>query len=354
MPKTVPVSVIIPCRNEEAYIGACLDSLLQQDFGLENMEVFVVDGLSTDATRERVAKYQIQHTNIHLLNNEPQTVPYALNKGIEQSQGHFIVRIDVHCIYPPDYISQLLHWQQQLSADNVGAVIDTVPGNQTVQARAIATACSHPLGVGNSLFRTGTTEVKEVDTVPFGCYQREVFNRIGLFDEELTRNQDDEFNARLIRNGGKIFLIPSIVVRYFARTTLGHLWTMYYQYGLFKPLVAKKLGKPATLRQLAPLILVLGLIAGLLLGFLFGKWFWLVFVGSLFGYMAIVFAVSAQLAFGMTAQESGSNELSLWAYLSAAFTCLHFAYGIGYLRGLLRLLLPGKPGASRSAVKLSR
>ena len=150
---------------------------------------------------------------------------------------------------------------EQSGADNVGGVCRTLPASDSAMAKAIAVGMSHPLGVGNSHFRIGCRpEDRWVDTVPFGCYRREVFDRIGLFDEELVRNQDDELNLRLIKHGGRILLSPRIVCKYFARDSLAKLWRMYYQYGYFKPLVVRKVGGVMTLRQLLPPLFVLGLI----------------------------------------------------------------------------------------------
>ncbi len=181
--------------------------------------------------------------------------------GIAAARGTVIVRMDAHVEYPRNYLSSLVGLLEQSGADNVGGVVQTLPANDSPIARAIACGMSHPLGVGNSHFRIGAAEDRWVDTVPFGCYRREVFDRIGLFDEELVRNQDDELNLRLIKHGGRILLSPRIVSKYFARDSLPKLWRMYYQYGYFKPLVVRKLGGVMTARQLLPPLFVLCLFA---------------------------------------------------------------------------------------------
>jgi GT2 family glycosyltransferase len=157
--------------------------------------------------------------------------------------------MDAHATCPPHYISTLVRYLHSSGADNVGGLCRTYPANE---GGAVAAALSHPFGVGSSYFRIGTVAPRWVDTVPFGCYRRDVFDRIGTFDEELTRNQDDEFNMRLLRAGGKILLIPDVVCDYVARRSLRKLWAMMYQYGLFKPLVVRKIQGVLTLYHIVP------------------------------------------------------------------------------------------------------
>src|SRR5947199_239080 len=166
---------------------------------------------------------------------------------------------DGHAVYSPSYISQLVAALEETGADNVGGVLVTLPANGRPLPRALAVGLSHPFGVGNSYFRIGATERRTVDTVPFGCYRRAVFDRIGVFDEDLVRNQDDELNARLLKQGGRIMLIPEVVSHYYARGSLGQVARMFYQYGYFKPLAAWKVGQIMTLRQVVPALFVCAL-----------------------------------------------------------------------------------------------
>jgi glycosyltransferase involved in cell wall biosynthesis len=237
------VSIIVPCRNEEAYIARCLDSILASDYPKDRLEVVVSEGRSSDRTREILLAYAAKNPEIILLDNPTGATPAGLNLAIRRASGDIIVRMDAHVLYPSDYVSRLVRGLEESGADNVGGVLETVPAENTPGARAIAIGLAHPFGVGNAHFRTGARVRREVDTVPFGCYRREVFDRIGLFDEELIRNQDDEFNFRLIRRGGRVLLLPDVLCRYFARRSLRHLAGMYYQYGYFKPLVARKVGR---------------------------------------------------------------------------------------------------------------
>jgi len=340
------VSVVVPCRNEERYIGPCLESIVTSDYPHDKMEVLVADGRSQDATREVVARYAAAHPWVHLLDNPAQITPVGLNRAIRLARGEVIVRMDAHVEYPPDYISRSVAALRESGADNVGGVIVTRPADRTATARAIALGLSHPFGVGNSYFRIGTRHRRWVDTVAFGCFRREVFEQIGLFDEDLVRNQDDELNARLIRHGGRILLAPEIVSYYYARGSLRHLWRMYYQYGLFKPLAAQRAGGFVTVRQLVPpafLLVLLGL--GLV-----GAW-WRP-AGILCGAVAGTYLAAI---FGCAGHAARTHGVKTALALVLVFPVLHFSYALGFLRGLVDRMRRSK-GRTRApaAVSLSR
>ena len=258
------VTVIVPCRNERRWIAPCLQSILDNDYPRNRLEVLVVDGMSDDGTRDLVEAFSARIRQLRLVSNEKKTTPAALNLGIAAAGGRIIVRMDAHVEYPRDYISSLVALLEKSGADNVGGVCQTLPADNSAIARAVALRHVASAGVGNSHFRIGAAADRWVDTVPFGCYRRELFDRIGTFDEDLVRNQDDEFNLRLIRNGGRILLSPRIVCKYYARDSLPKLWRMYYQYGYFKPLVVRKLGGVMTVRQLLPPLFVVFLIVAAL------------------------------------------------------------------------------------------
>jgi glycosyltransferase involved in cell wall biosynthesis len=321
------VSVIIPCRNEESYIEAVLKNVIAQDYPHDKLEVFVVDGASTDESKDIASAIAVKYPFIQVLDNPEKIVPYALNLGIRQSRGEVIVRMDAHSEYPADYISSLIKNLFELNADNVGGVWITQSADFSLMARAIAAATSHPFGIGNALYRLGATAPREVDTVPFGCYRREVFDKIGFFDEQLIRNQDDEFNGRLIKNGGKIFLIPSVKIKYYARSTWSKLSRMFYQYGLFKPLVNSKLGHPATFRQLVPPLFVLTVIASTLLSFFNPE-----ILGIFLLLPAIYFSFDLIFSFLISIR----TKISLLPLLFITFPVIHFSYGYGYLRGIVQ------------------
>lgn len=323
------LSVIMPIYNEEKYIAKCLDSILEQDYPKEDMELLLCDGMSRDKTREIIIEYQKKYPWIQLLDNPKKIAPCAMNVGINASKGDVIIRLDAHVTYPDNYFSLLVKKLNELpDAENVGAICNTLPVNDTLVAQSIAAVLSSSFGMGNSHFRVGATEMMEVDTVPFGCFHRALFDRIGYFDEELIRNQDDEFNGRIIKNGGKIYLLPQLVIDYYARDKVSKVYKMFYQYGLFKPLVNKKLGSPATVRQFFPLLFVLGLLLGPFMGFV-SKWFLMAYAGVILLYFC--------LATYFSLKDSKNPKLILlqdWTYF-----VVHFAYGWGYLRGLVKLLL---------------
>ncbi len=319
------LSIIIPCRNEIRFIANCLDSILSCDYGAEYLEILVADGRSDDGTRDVIQGFARRYSQIHLVDNVRRTTPAGLNAALRQARGAIIIRMDVHASYPPNYISQLVAWLDESCADNVGGVVETRPALPTSKCAAIASVLSSPFGVGNSHFRIGAAKPKWVDTVPFGCYRKEVFERIGNFDEALIRNQDDEFNLRLIRSGGRILLVPSIVSQYYARETLGKLWRMYFQYGWFKPLLYKKFGAAGTLRQLVPPVFV----ASLLLGGAFALPYRQ--LRPIFLALAGAYALS-DLYFSL--RLAAARGIRCMPWLMVAFPVLHFSYGLGYLAGI--------------------
>jgi glycosyltransferase involved in cell wall biosynthesis len=318
------VSIAIPCRNEAPYIAGCLGSILAGDYPLDRLEILVADGLSDDGTREILRTYAAEHSCVTVLDNHALSTPAALNLAIRSASGSVVVRMDAHVLYPPDYVRRLVEALEETGADNVGGVLETVPADDTSVARAIAMGLSHPFGVGNSHFRTGTRHRREVDTVPFGCYRRETFDRIGLFDEELVRNQDDELNFRLIASGGRILLLPEVTCRYFARRSFGQVARMYYQYGYFKPLVARKLGRVMTVRQLVPSMLIATLVGSASLSQ------WVPGAGAAF---AVITAIYGGFVLVCSAAATGS-DLRCGLALAAVFPTLHFSYGFGFIRGI--------------------
>jgi len=340
------VSVVIPCRNEEKFIGKVLDNILTQDYPKEFLEVFVVDGVSEDNTAETIKSYASDHKHIFYLSNPQKVVPYALNQAIKKSNGTVILRMDAHSVYPENYISALVSGLSRHNCDNTGGVWITEPANETLKAVAIADSTAHPFGIGNAYYRLDIRSPRKVDTVPFGCYKKEVFDRIGLFDEELVRNQDDEFNARLIKNGGSIYLLPDVKIRYFARDSFQKTSRMFYQYGLYKPLVNLKVGKPATIRQFVPPLFTLFILSFAVLGVIHPT-FWVVFGGGLSFYLLADILVSISM---MMAK---SRPAGLFPYLITVFPVIHLSYGFGYLAGIIRFLLLRKP-IHHSKIEINR
>ncbi len=342
------VSVVVPCRNEGEYIEPCLDSIVAQTWPKQSLEVLIVDGMSDDGTRATVAQFAARYPWIRLIDNPRRTTPAALNVGIRSAAGEIVCRMDAHCRYPNDYLAVLIANLDAHAADNTGGVCRTLPASDRPMPRAIALALAHQLAVGNAHFRVGAAAPRLVDTVPFGCYRRSVFDRIGLFDEELVRNQDDEFNHRLLKHGGRILLVPSVVIEYYGRSSIAKLARMMFQYGFFKPLAARKLGRVATVRQLVPPLFVACLVASLLLA----PW-WTV---ARFALLAIVASYSAVVLLA-AARELPKEGIAVAALLSIVIPVIHFSYGGGFLQGLWSHVIRGRSRRQQSApaeVQLTR
>ncbi|MCQ2286097.1 MAG: glycosyltransferase family 2 protein [Bacteroidales bacterium] len=325
------ISIICPIYNEASHINACVNSVVQCDYPKESLELLLVDGMSDDGTREIIAQLEKEYSFIKHIDNPQRIVPYALNYAIGASKGEVIIRIDAHATYPKNYFSRLVEKLYALNADNVGGVWRTLPADQSATAEAIAAAMSCPFGMGNAQYRLGATKEMAVDTVPYGCFKREIFDRLGLFDTDLTRDQDDEVNGRIIKNGGKIFLLPDLVIDYKARPNIAKTCLMFFQYGLFKPLVNKKLGKPATLRQFFPPLFVSGLVLGAVLSFFSSA--------ILYLYLTIIaIYLLLDIYFSM---KNGTSIRSKFI-LIFVFFAIHSSYGAGYLVGLYKLLTHSK------------
>lgn len=325
------VSIIIPCRNEEKFIAKVLDNIVSQTYDNSKLEVIIADGDSTDRTADIVKEYSDKYSNIHLISNPQKIVPYALNAAIKASKGDVIIRMDAHSEYPVNYVERLVEELYSLKADNVGGVWINTPNSDSIKDIAIAEALACPFGIGNAHYRTGVKKIRKVDTVPFGCYKREIFDKIGLFDTDLVRNQDDEFNARLIKNGGEIYLIPDVEIIYYPRKTMGKLMKMFYQYGLFKPLVNKKVGSPATIRQLVPPLFLLFLII-IPVTLLIHKF---VFITALL-FLAIYLFMSFMFSISISIKK---NKFLLIFLLPILFFVIHISYGAGYVWGIIKFLI---------------
>lgn len=351
------VTVILPIRNEARYIERCLDAVLTQTYPRDCLEILVVDGMSDDGTREIVNRtisqvsslqspisdlqspisvLQSPISNLQLLDNPERIVPTALNRGITNARGEIIIRVDGHCVTARDYVKRCVDALQTVDADCVGGAIET--RGETFTARAIAFAQSSPFGVGGARFRY-SNRAEYVDTLAFGAYRRAVFERIGLFDEELVRNQDDEFNFRLTRAGGKIWLDPQIKSVYYSRGTLRGLWKQYYEYGFWKVRVIQKHGRPASLRHLVPALFVLALLGSVCLSLVTQSALWFLLI-------AVPYLLAA-LAASIAAARKYWRVLPV---LPLAFLVMHASYGFGFLVGVARWNLnPGSRHRSPNA-----
>lgn len=326
------VSVIVPVRNEADFMERCLQSILDCAYPNDRMEVIVVDGMSDDGTRSIVDDFSSRDPRVRLIDNPKRTTPYAMNNGIRAAKGEIITRVDGHATVDREFLRASVDaLKVHPESWCAGGAVETM--NSTLVGRAIAGAMTSPVGVGNAMFRLGGYE-GHVDTIAFGSYWRWVFDRIGMFDEELVRNQDDELNLRLILAGGKIFLTPNVRSQYFPRTSLRKLARQYYQYGFWRIRTIQKHRQPATIRQIAPLVFVLIWIA-LLIGAVFWRpalWGLALFAGT---YILALLAGSLGV---MRRCGFLPGALAL-----IVFAILHFGYGIGSLVGIFAfVLLRGK------------
>lgn len=323
------VSVILPVRNEEQFIQRCLSSVLSQNYPADRMEVILVDGRSDDNT-QTLARRSFAGSTLHtcmILDNPLRNTSAALNLGIRAALGEVIVRVDGHTLLAEDYVTRCVRALAETGADNVGGPMRAV--GETTIARAIALATGSPFGVGNARFHYAVTP-GWVDTVYLGAFRHSVFERIGLFDTELVRNQDDEFNFRLIRAGGKIWLDPEIRSTYSARASLPALTRQYFAYGFWKVRVIQKHGRPASWRHLVPPAFVAVLVLAAFLSALLDSFVPLALV--VLPYLFVALAASF-----LVARASG------WRYFVSipfAFAAMHLAYGFGFLAGICHFALP--------------
>ena len=323
------LSVICPVYNEQKYIVQCIESILVQDFSKENLEVLFVDGMSSDETRQIISSYIDKYSFIRMLNNPERIVPYAMNIGILAAKGDVIMRLDAHAIYPSNYFSTLVDALYKLNADNVGAICRTDVLNKTSKTLAIREVLSNKFGVGNSVFRTGVNKVMEVDTVPFGCWKREVFDKYGLYDVRLVRNQDIELNKRILRGGWKICIIPDTYCTYLARENFKALSRNNYGNGKWNILTVfyTKQFDSLSLRHFIPLLFIGSLIIPTILSITYWP-FMLLSLLSLLLYIVIIGAISCRLAI--------TKRLNIF-YLFVSFLVLHLSYGWGSLVGIIKL-----------------
>lgn len=323
------VSIIIPCRNEEKYIEKCILSIIHSNFPQELLTVYVCDGMSDDNTRSIIEKISQQHPQVKLLDNLKKTTPFALNLGLKTSSDDIKIILGAHSEVDKDFIIENVKaFEMDEKIGCTGGVIENVYEDET--SKIIGLAMSSSFGVGNAHFRTGNKD-GFVDTVAFGAYDKKVFESIGYFDEALTRNQDDEFNFRLIKNNFKIFLSHKIKCKYYVRGTFDKLFKQYYQYGYWKVFVNKKHKTVTTIRQLIPLFFVMFLFFGIIVSFIntYLLYGFLVILGVYF-----ILAILASLKFKINTVKK--------VKLIYAFLILHLSYGIGYFNGMIDFLLLNK------------
>ncbi len=337
------VSVIIPCYQEKDFIGPCLDCLVENSWSREKIEILVMDGNSTDGTREIVLGYARNYPFIKLKDNPGRFPSSGMNRGITESRGSIIIRCDAHARYEKDYILKLVKiLATDASIGNAGGVLINKPYSDSCKARAIAYSMGSSFCVGLNRFRTGAGRAVFVDTVPFGAWRREVFDKIGFFNEEFLRAQDLELNMRLRKAGYKILLDPSIKIYYYPRENLKKLFRMMFQIGYWKNFVNKKLKAVSSARQFAPPVFVLYVFSSPFL-WLLSSWF-LAPAGI---YLAACAGVSLNICLK-------KNNLKLFALCGIVFILSHFGYGAGYLKGFWDFFIRKKSSAGNLHTEITR
>jgi succinoglycan biosynthesis protein ExoA len=325
------VSVIVPCYNEQATIRKLLEALHRQTYPRDRVEVVIADGQSTDGTRAEIDAFQSAHPElqVRVVDNPKRIIPAGLNRAIMAAGGEIIIRLDAHSMPYPDYVSRCVEALVSGLGDNIGGVWEICPGGQSWQAQAIAVAAAHPLGVGDARYRLGG-QPQEVDTVPFGAFHRSLVDRIGPFDETLLTNEDYEFNVRLRRAGGRIWLDPAIRTTYFARQTFAALARQYWRYGYWKARMLRRYPGTLRWRQVAGAFVLSFLVFGLL-----GFWFplaWLLLYLEAGLYFLVLVIASLQVAY------QKRNPVFLFS-VPLAIAIMHFSWGTAFLWSMASSLL---------------
>ena len=322
------VSVVIPCRNEVAHIESCINTIYKsKTVSISEIEVLVVDGRSDDGTIDKLKQLALIYNSLQIVSNPKQVTPVAFNLGIKAAKGEYVQIIGARQLISEDYLENCV---QLLESDKniwcIGGKVINIYENE--KSELIAAAMSSPFGVGAGNFRT-ITETSFVDTVGTPMYRASVFSEIGYFDEELARNQDDDYNYRVTKAGGKILLNANVSIKYFVRAEFNKLYRQYFQYGYWKVYVNKKHQTITTIRQLIPLGLVLFILS-------FPLWILIslpelyLLILAIYLFLAVVFALK---------QTSGAHKVITVVY---TFILLHLSYGLGYLNGVIRFTLFNK------------
>jgi glycosyltransferase involved in cell wall biosynthesis len=327
------LSIVVPCRNEAKHIEGFLDSLLAQDLPPDwQTEILVADGMSTDGTRGVLRAYAGRSPSVRIIDNPDQIVSTGLNAAIQEAEGEIVVRMDAHTTYAPDYIRECVAALESTGAENVGGPWRAV-GRGAV-SEAIAAAFRSPFCTGGGKAHDPDYE-GEVDTVYLGCWRRSVFERAGLFDPELVRNQDDEFNFRLRQWGGRIWQSPRIRSSYTPRGSLVALFRQYLQYGYWRVAVIRKHRSLAAWRHAVPPLFVASIVLGTVLAILtalFGMWTLTAWTGGALCALLLAYAGICAAAALPSARSLDARALVL---LPVVIALHHLAYGSGFLMGVL-------------------
>ncbi|MCD6393910.1 MAG: glycosyltransferase family 2 protein [Planctomycetes bacterium] len=338
------VSIVMPIRNEADFIERAVTSIVENEYPHDKLEIIIADGMSTDSTRDVVGKLAEADPRIRLIENAGRIVSTGLNEALRQIKGDIFIRIDGHCEIPADFIRKSVETLlSRPEAWVAGGYWKTESDGYVGQV--IAAATQSPVGVGGASHRLGNHD-GWTDTVPYGAHHKWVLDKIGFFDEELVRNQDDEFNMRINLAGGRIWIASDICSTYYSRSSLKKLWRQYFQYGFWRIRTMQKHGKPATLRQVMPLLFVLSILVLSLAGFAH-RFFWWLLACEL-----VLYCLG--LGYG-SIHVAGQTTLKHSLLAPLVFAILHFGYGVGGMWGIIRfVLLRGKFMKSSRDSRLSR
>ena len=321
------VSVVIPCRNERAHIEGCVRDLFAQEPVPGGIEVLVADGRSDDGTREHLLQLAAEFPGLRMIDNPGRIVPTGLNSAIRAAKGEIVIRVDAHTRYARDYLKQCVDELARTAADNVGG--PWVAKGHGYVSRAVAAAFQSPLVMGGARGHDTAYE-GYADTVYLGCWRWEAFSRFGLFDEELVRNQDDELNLRITRNGGRVWQSAKIRSEYSPRNSIRAVFRQYSQYGYWKVRVIQKHRLPASPRHLVPGAFVACMLLLAPLACLSG-----------WARLALLIVTSAYLAanFLASAHSAARSSFTLLPILPVIVAAFQMGYGLGFLRGLLDFVI---------------
>jgi succinoglycan biosynthesis protein ExoA len=330
--ETPQVSILIPCRNEAKHIEHCLTNIYGFTPPPGGFEVIVIDGMSNDGTRDILPQLKDQFPELVIIDNPDKIVSKAMNFGIQNAKGEYIVRADARCIHPKSYLCDLIELSERTGADNVGGVLVPEFGNRYTQ-NAIALAYKSRIAMGGALRDRGDF-IGETDTVYGGCFKRKRLLEVGMYDESMVRNQDDELSFRLREMGGKIIQDGRIKIQYYPRNSFWHLFKQFMQYGYWKVSVIKKHPQQASLRHFLPAILVVG--------------FMLLIVVAPIDYYAlnglIIYSISYFLPVSLESFKLAyRSELKCWPGVFIAIILIHFGFGIGFVVNLICRFLNLKP-----------
>lgn len=321
------VSFVMPVRNEETHIHASLQSLVDQNYPASECEIIVVDGRSSDRTREIIEEMRDQNPRVRCVDNPAGIVPTAMNIGIRAARGEIIIRADGHNVYPRDYAANCVKYLEQTGADNVGGPCLTVAADESFSAKLVAAILSSPFGVGNSKFRTGC-EQGFVDTVPFGAFRKEIFDRVGMYNEKLVRNQDNELNARIRKAGGTIYLTPELMTCYHPTKSFLGLLKYAFKTSKWHIFSLRENRESMSLRHLAPAVFLIFLLLLFQASFM-SAITRLLLIGTMSVYLLAGFYFSLR--------SRNKNHLSVALVQPFASFCFHVAYGAGTIIGLIYL-----------------